>query len=53
MPVPTLQANVASWYNYYTRRDGEMEHDVLNEVTHPALRSRRPPQHTFERSHRF
>mgnify|MGYP003675232482 CR=1 FL=1 len=22
--------NVYSWYNYYTRRDGEMQHDIIN-----------------------
>jgi hypothetical protein len=41
VPIPSSQANVASWYNYYTRRDGELEHDVLNEVTRPA--ALRPP----------
>nr|AGZ15437.1 TeCe [Isochrysis galbana] len=34
------EANVASWYNYYTRRDGELEHDVLNEA-HLASQTRR------------
>jgi len=34
------EANVASWYNYYTRRDGEHQHDVLNEA-HLASQTRR------------
>ena len=24
--------NIAAWYNYYTRRDGQDEHDIIDEV---------------------